>query len=217
MKHDISKLHLDILDKNLKSVLNRLDPYFSTFTLSGGTALALQIKHRQSFDIDLFSPHEIAGNIASSLREIMQIEKVMVDSSDELTILTKNHVKVSFISYPFNGKFDVLSSSNIKFYTVESIAVQKAYTIGRRGAYRDYFDLYSLFSIGVITLPKLLNKARSIYGSLFNDKLFLEQLTYFGDLKSFEIIPVRAEDPIPAPEEVKDFFEKMVKKYLSKN
>lgn len=50
-------LHLNTVSEELYSCLYKLmqDELFSPFRLVGGTALSLQLGHRMSVDIDLFS------------------------------------------------------------------------------------------------------------------------------------------------------------------
>ena len=55
MNKNISNLHLDILDKERQSLLHKLLPFTKAFVLGGGTALALQLCHRESYDFDFFS------------------------------------------------------------------------------------------------------------------------------------------------------------------
>lgn len=42
------------------------------------------------------------------------------------------------------------------------------------------------------------------------------QLVYFGDLRSFEVIPI-SKTALPAPNEVKKYFEELVKEYIGLN
>ena len=53
--HGMTKLYLDILDEPRQQVFARLTLFTPQWTLGGGTALALQIGHRKSYDFDLFS------------------------------------------------------------------------------------------------------------------------------------------------------------------
>ena len=56
MTTNISKIRLESLDKPRQDLLNRLIPILAgDFILGGGTALTIQINHRQSFDFDFFS------------------------------------------------------------------------------------------------------------------------------------------------------------------
>ena len=97
-------------------------------------------------------------------------------------------------------------------FDIKDIAVQKAYTIGRRGEYRDYFDLYTILKLGFYDLTKIIETAKKVYGSVFEEKIFLQQLVYFDDLLNFDIIPDSTEK-LPTKEEVKRFLEKLVSDY----
>ncbi|MEX0616432.1 MAG: hypothetical protein WD231_01300 [Candidatus Woykebacteria bacterium] len=100
----------------------------------------------------------------------------------------------------------------MQLFSVKDIAVIKAYTIGRRGEYRDYFDLYTILKNDYIRLPELISKANKVYGGVFEEKIFLQQLVYFGDILNFGITPTT--DPSPKEDEVKRFFEELAKNYL---
>ena len=61
-------MHKEILNSNQKKLLDLITLYRDKFYLVGGTAIVLQIGHRQSLDYDLFSENEInSDNIISSL------------------------------------------------------------------------------------------------------------------------------------------------------
>ncbi len=215
MKMNTSNLHLEILDKNRIKFLDKLTPHTKNFVLSGGTALALQLGHRKSFDFDLFTEKEISSKLLEKLSKDIKVKTVSVDSSDELTFFNNNDIKVTFLYYPFKSIHKTIDLNNgIKLAPVDEIAIQKAYTIGRSGEYRDYFDLYTILNMEKVTLDQLIKEAEKKYKSLFNTKLFLEQLVYFDDLLNLEIIPVDNK-PIPSTNKVKDYFQQTVKEYLA--
>ena len=215
MSKNILKTHQDILDKKRQELLDKLLPYTKDYVLGGGTALALQLNHRKSYDFDFFSSNSIIKNLLEKLSKTIRIANVSVDSTDELTFFTKDNIKVTFLYYPFGYLFPIeMLSNGLKMFGIKDIAIKKAYTIGRRGEYRDYFDLYAILKDNLIDLAKLISSAKKIYGSVFDEKIFLTQLVYFDDLISFDIIPV-SESNLPKPEEVKSFFEKLIRKYLS--
>ncbi|PJE63180.1 hypothetical protein COU88_00895 [Candidatus Roizmanbacteria bacterium CG10_big_fil_rev_8_21_14_0_10_39_6] len=206
----ISKLHLDVLDNTRVQVLQKLQPLVNDFVLGGGTALALQLGHRKSFDFDFFSERSITKNLLQKIQRAVGISTVSVDSTDELTVFTPEHIKLTFLQYPFQRGFDVRSALYFRYYSAQSIAVQKAYTIGRRGAYRDCFDLYTAFKNNITDIGTIIDGAQKAYGTLFNSKLFLEQLVYFDDMTSFEIVPVGAEK-IPPVKAVNAYLEEQVR------
>ena len=216
MSTDTSNLHLDLLDEQRKKLLQALLPYTQKHVLAGGTALALQLNHRKSFDFDFFSTHEIPKELLRKLSQTIKVEKVINDSGDELTFFTKDNIKVTFLFYYFPKLFDLLTFNNLpKMYTVKEIAVHKAHTISRRGEYRDYFDLYAILHGKHIKLVELIESATKAFGNIFDSKLFLEQLVYFDDLLNVEIIPVE-DQQIPSKEEIKKYFEELVSAYVGK-
>jgi len=214
MKENTSKIHYEILDRKRLKLLDDLSPLVESFILAGGTALALQINHRESYDFDFFSEKEILPSLLVRLKNLVEISTVLINNSDELSLMTKDDIKLSFIYYPFKIKASTELKNGIKLFSIVDIAAQKAYTIGRRGAYRDYFDIYSLLWGNYLTLNEIIENAKKNYGEVFNPKLFLEQLVYFNDLNNFEIIPTDHNQKLPSNTKVREFLEKTVKNYL---
>jgi hypothetical protein len=53
------EIHYHILDEQRLAILPKFEPFRALgYYLAGGTALALQIGHRDSIDFDFFSPQE---------------------------------------------------------------------------------------------------------------------------------------------------------------
>lgn len=215
MNKSISNIHLDILDKERQKLLTQLSPFLKGFVLGGGTALALQLNHRKSFDFDFFSVSPIAKNFLEKLSRSIAVKNISVDTIDELTFFTKNDIKITFLYYPFPHAFPLIEAiEGLRLFSIKDIAIKKAYTIGRRGEYRDYFDLYTLLKEKYLDLPELISLTTKVYGSIFSEKNFLAQLVYFEDMLNFDIIPASS-DHLPHPEELKHFFEELVQNYIS--
>ena len=213
MNKNTSNIHQGVLDKERKDLLEKLLPYTKGFVLGGGTALALQLNHRKSFDFDFFSLSKIQKNLIEKLSQTISIANISIDSPDELTFFTIDEIKVTFLNYPFKHAFPLERLENgLKLFSVKDIAIQKAYTVGRRGEYRDYFDLYAILRNNHISLKEIISEAKKIYGSVFEEKIFLQQLVYFDDLLNFDVAPTAK--PRLKPEEVKQFFEEKVKDYI---
>lgn len=68
----------NILDKKRISILPFLKHFKDDFYLAGGTALALQIEHRDSVDFDFFGPKNI--DTKKLFEEITQIFKNYKDT-----------------------------------------------------------------------------------------------------------------------------------------
>ena len=58
--------------------------------------------------------------------------------------------------------------------TQRQAADTKAYTIGRRGSYKDYVDLYFVLAERHATLNDIIAGAEQKFGADFNSRLFLE-------------------------------------------
>jgi len=214
MNKNILKIHSGALDNKRQEFLEKLLPYVKDYILGGGTALALQLNHRKSYDFDFFSSSPIPKSLLEKLSKTILVGNISVDSPDELTFFTKEGVKVTFLYYPFSYSFPMETLENgLKMFGIKDIAIKKAYAIGRRGEYRDYFDLYWILKNKYIDLPELISSAKKIYGNVFDEKIFLSQLIYFADLRNFDIIPVSQSDSAQ-PEEIKQYFEKLIKNYI---
>lgn len=214
MNKSILKIHLDILDNKRGKLLKQLIPLTENFVLGGGTALSLQINHRISFDFDFFTFSPVPKHLLEKLSKKIKIGNIVVDTSDELTFLTEDDIKVTFLCYPFKTDLEpVESEDGLKLFSVEEIAIQKAYAIGRRGEYRDYFDLYTILKNNYIGLDDLISETKKVFGSIFDEKIFLEQLVYFEDLRSFDIASVPGKKA-PLEDEIKQYFKVLVSSYI---
>lgn len=203
-------MHQEALTNTCKELLPYLSK-FKSYYLSGGTALAIQIGHRISVDFDFFSDKKIPGTlflqVKKTLPENIDI-KPSVNNSEELTVFA-NDTKVTFLYYPFPLIDPLTNLNGLKLPTLQELAAMKAYTIGRRGEYKDYVDLYYLLSEKHTSLKEILESARRKYKNDFNDRLFLEQLIYLDDINMIEIKLLK-QDHL-TKEQMKEFFEGQIK------
>jgi hypothetical protein len=131
-------MHREALTERGKAIFSQLGA-FNDFYLAGGTALALQIGHRLSMDFDLFSHEEIPHPLLSKVKRVFKDTSCTVSVNDpgELTVFV-NDVKVTFLRYPYPVILDLRSENGLALLSIPEIAATKAYTIGRRGSYKDY-------------------------------------------------------------------------------
>ena len=199
-------LHIEALTKEAEALFPKLSVFKKDgFYLAGGTALALQIGHRLSVDFDLFSPYPIKKTLLARVETVyegMPIE-TLVNNSRELTLLAQG-VKHTFLHYPFPVILPLEKSDPIDLLSPKEILATKAYTIGRRGAFKDYVDLYAGISIGISSLQEVAGLAREKYGESFNDRLFLEQTVYLDDVVEDAVTMLNR--PIPTKRDLVDFF-----------
>jgi len=203
------RLHFDILTKEQRETLRSLKVFSRDGygILAGGTALAMQLVHRKSYDFDLFYSEPISKRFILKVKDHFKNVQILFDTSDELTFVTPLGVKVSFIYYPFHPLYKIIPTALLGVYNWKDIALDKAYTIGRRGEWRDYIDLYFSMKNG-LSLKKIIKGARKKFGDLFSEKLFLSQLCYFGDIKDFSIGLIMGE---VMPLQLQKYFEREIK------
>lgn len=206
-------MHPEILDNYRIQFLKKLAPEVPDFILGGGTALALQIGHRKSFDFDFFTAEEISSQLVLTIKSIIDIKTVAVNTISELTIFDQNDIKCTFLSYPFKPQFPYVSYEKIRLFDVRDIVLHKAYVIGRRGEWRDYVDLYVILIGGYIEFKEVIHNAEIVYGSLFNPKLFLQQLVYFKDIQNFELESV-TNVTLPERDALETYFSELANKYI---
>ncbi|MDO8619667.1 MAG: nucleotidyl transferase AbiEii/AbiGii toxin family protein [Candidatus Daviesbacteria bacterium] len=177
----------EALTEKAKEILPALRN-FNNFYLAGGTALALQIGHRISVDFDLFSEKEIDKNLFPKVRKIFYGNKIelSVNNPDELTVFIDG-LKITFLKYPFPLIFDLVDYEGIGLLNVKEIAATKAYTINRRGSFKDYADLFFIVSKKHATLEEIIEISGKKYDNEFNSRLFLEQLIYLEDIEEAKI------------------------------
>jgi hypothetical protein len=178
----MSKLFLDrVLTPERTQTLTKLTPFFEKFSLCGGTGLALQWGHRISNDFDLFTPSPLPRFFSQKVGKVVDIASIAVDTSDELTLFTKEGIKVTFLFYPFASIEPDVFMNTIRLGSIADLVANKCYTLGRRVEIRDYIDVYE--SLKHQSLTTSIEQVKKKYGNLFDEKLFIGQLGYFDGLQ----------------------------------
>lgn len=169
-----------ILPKQQKYLFDKLTAaeWITPFYLAGGTALALQLGHRQSLDFDFFSDFNF--NRLNLLRELGQYGDVMRFSETEGTLhCSLNGVKLSFFYYP-HPTIELLQVDRLRLASIIDIALMKFEAIAGRGDKKDFIDLY--FILRNHALPDLLKKHSEKYGMDWSNRYhLLKSLVYFND------------------------------------
>ncbi len=84
------------------------------------------------------------------------------------------------------------------------IAATKAYTIGRRGNFIDYVDVYYILRGEHCQLPEIISIADEKYAQTFNSRLFLEQLVFLKDVPEDKLVFLKES---VSREQIQAFFE----------
>ena len=215
MSKNISNFHKEILDEKRQVVFSLLKEHFPDFILGGGTAIALQLNNRKSYDFDFFLSDPVPRKLLRKINEVFLGYDIRpsVDSPDELSLILNEDIKISFVYFPFPALHDCVSGGGMKFFDLRDLASNKAYAIGRRGVWRDYVDMFFLIKSG-LTLEAIIFETKKRFGGNFDEKLFLEQLVYFNDLGPFDVecIGEKCEQ-----KGIEDFFIQCVRQFLEKD
>ena len=184
----MSNLFFETITKEQKEIFESLSGLEPKGVLGGGTAIAIQVGHRKSVDLDVFLEKEVPKSLAPKLNTKFTKFNIIpiVDNADELT-LTVGKTKLTFVCYPFPPLHKKVKTGSLPVFNIGDLATNKAYTIGRRGSYKDYVDLCFLLREGYTTLGKVIKEAQERFLGNFSEKLFLQQLTYMDDITDFAI------------------------------
>ena len=149
------------------------------FYLARGTALALQIGHRLSVDLDFFSPTEDIPTIRTHLENALTtFQATLTDSSWGNLVYLAKGVRVGFYGYGFPLVAPLVEINGIRLASIEDIALMKFDAMLSRAARKDFYDLY--FICQNIPLRKLLDKAPQKYPSVRDfETQSIKRLIYF--------------------------------------
>jgi hypothetical protein len=131
-----------------------------------------------------------------------------INNPDELTAFV-GRVKLTFLAYPFPIVASFVRIEGIKMLSIKEIGATKAYTIGRRGTYKDYVDLYFIIAEQHSSLREIIALAERKFGHEFNSRLFAEQLLFMDDVRDLKIDLLKG--PV-TPEIIAVFFQDEIRK-----
>jgi hypothetical protein len=172
-------MHPETLSKETSTVLNLLKDSAPEFYLAGGTALALELGHRISIDLDFFSANKFSTQeIADRLKTKGHLEITSMDK-DALNG-SLDGVKISFFKYPYKLLFPTKKYDNVAVADERDIAAMKILAISDRGSKKDFVDLFTLLKIySLDDILKFFNEKYKDYN--YNMLHILKSLFYFFD------------------------------------
>lgn len=172
-------LQTNTVNQYTLELLNKLSSHtkLNDFFLVGGTALALQIGHRISIDLDFFSINSFKEDELTVFLEQEFDMEIFQVSKNSITGKIKD-IKVDFISHQYPLLSSILSYNSIKLAALEDISAMKLNAIKNRGTKKDFVDLY--FLLKQFTLEEMLNFANKKYPN-HSDMLTVKSLVYFDD------------------------------------
>jgi predicted nucleotidyltransferase component of viral defense system len=176
-------LRTDILEESSLELLKKLQriPFLQDTRLAGGTALALQLGHRLSVDLDFF------GAIITETEYILEelrnnnLEVRLDYSSTNIKQFTIRNVKVDMVNYPYEWLEPVNEYKGIRLAGLKDITAMKLEAITNRGTRRDFVDVFFLLKIYSLKQQMEFYLRKYPDGSFFN---VLRSLCYFADAEA---------------------------------
>lgn len=179
----------EAIQKDTKEVLVLLKKsgIVDDFYLAGGTALAIQLGHRESIDLDWFRKHGFANE---QLKErLMKLGDFSVTSEDVDTLHgVLDGVKISFLKYDHDQLFPCIVFDGVQMADERDIAAMKISAISSRGSKKDFIDLY--FLLQKYHLIELLNLFERKHADIKYNMLHIFKSIVFFDSADNDPTPV---------------------------
>lgn len=195
-------MHKKILTKEQVNLLPLIQEFSKDFYLVGGTAIALHLGHRRSVDFDLFTSRKVKRLSIKKKLEGHRIPYSIIHEAREQFHILVNSVKITFFEYPFEVAHSIHFDKFITLPSLLDLAAMKAYALGGRAKWKDYVDMYFMLK-DHFDISQIAGKAKKLYSTSFNEKLFRQQLCYFEDIDYSEEV-IYLKDIIPQ-EKIKKF------------
>ncbi|MCK9448560.1 MAG: nucleotidyl transferase AbiEii/AbiGii toxin family protein [Bacteroidales bacterium] len=182
-------LYFNTVSISLKQVLIRLmnAEEFSDFRLVGGTALSLQLGHRISVDIDLFTDVDYGSIDFEKIEKYLKSSFSYVDffsnspaplGTSYLIGKTKDNAIKLDVFYTDSFIHDIVhTNENIRLATIGEIIAMKIDVIQRGGRKKDFWDLHEL--IDKYNLKEMLSLHQQRYPYNHNEQLIIKNFLDF--------------------------------------
>ncbi len=179
-------LYLETVESSTLELLKKLQrlPVLEQTRLVGGTALALQLGHRKSIDLDFFGTVDCeAEYLRESIAGIASL--TILKESPHIHIYIVDGIKVDIVNYKYPWLDDVVLEQGLRLASVSDIAAMKITAIIGRGTKKDFIDI--AFLLHHFSLEEILH----FYAAKYNDSsvfMAMKSLAYFDDAET---------DPMP--------------------
>jgi predicted nucleotidyltransferase component of viral defense system len=201
------------MPESTRTVFDRLamHHFISKYTLVGGTALSLQIRHRLSEDLDFIfdgeklNTNSIKRNIATIFPDYRIIRQELNWQIDFLI----SNVKVTFfstgaIALPFSVKNHSFSYKTIHICKAKTIASLKMAAIAQRNTIRDYYDLYTLVKYH-FSLIEIIGQTKKLIPNL-SPITYTETLIYTRDIEETSLDNHLMPNEVITKDHIAEFF-----------
>jgi len=154
----LSQPHWETVTPTMRELLDFIgqQAFSQRFYLAGGTALALQLGHRRSVDLDFFSESDEVTPATQTeiLAHFAPLEPTVVERVWGHFLLVIRETQVGFFAYGYPLLRPTQQAAGLALADPVDIGMMKLDALISRAARKDFFDLY--FITRTITLDDLL-------------------------------------------------------------
>ena len=178
-------LHSQAIQSDTLDILKQLQAQaeLSNTRLVGGTALALQLGHRFSIDIDLFGVWDKTLDLCGILKRVGPV--IEEHHTENVRVFNLADIKVDIVYYDYAWLTGPFETEGLRLAVPKDIAPMKLEAINNRGSRKDFVDL--AFLLEQFSLEEMLTWYRAKY-PCGSEYLVLRSLVYFDDAE---------DDPMP--------------------
>ena len=196
-------MYTETLAPKTKSVFGKLSQgdAVKSFYLSGGTALALHLGHRESEDLDFFTKEEFNPQLLQrQLEKSFKLSGIALEA--DMFNCYVDGVKLQFLHYPYKLISEPATLDGIEISSIADIACTKLITVSARGSKKDFIDLF--FILQKFSLSKLFELLTKKYSQVDYNLLHI--------LKSLVCFDTAEDEPMPKMHKAVSWIE--VKKFM---
>lgn len=158
-------------------------PILASHFLVGGTSLALQMGHRYSVDLDLFSHQPFdAEALLTELNKHFRVQPLTINNT--IFICVVEGIKVDCVHFRYPFAYPIIETEGVRLADIRDVAPMKLDAVTKRGSKKDFFDMYYLLER--YSLAQILE----FYQQMFRHSTsfhVVRSLTYFEDAETSEM------------------------------
>jgi hypothetical protein len=161
------------------------------FYLAGGTALALQLGHRRSVDLDFFSEtDEVRPEMHRQAVQVLKtFRPTIVEQAWGNLLLLIESLRVGFFGYGYPLIAPPALAEGVPLASLTDIGLMKMDAIVTRASRKDFYDLYAIARH--IPLRTLLDRAPVKYPSVRDfEAMVVRTMVYFDRADQEEPLPL---------------------------
>jgi len=195
------KLHYNTVSKQLLECLRKLmaNTAFDDFVLVGGTALSLQLGHRMSVDIDLFTANYYGSMNLRDIKNALSATFPYTDGLDKL-----NEDSFGYVVYIGNSRAEsvkldmfytedfiapIVQEDDLRLASMQDIGGMKMQAIVNSKRKKDFWDIHELLEY--FTLEELIRFGLQRNPYTLNETEILDSLsnlTFFTELTNDNLV-----------------------------